>query len=439
MWEALAMADDRKPKEPQGLPEGWKWVRLGEVIEEVKERKGRRNISTVLTVSNTEGLVDQTEFFGRNLSSQDTSNYKVVYKGCFVYNPARINVGSIALNDSYEYAIVSPMYFVFRTKECLLPKYLSYWIQLPNFKYMVINNTAGSVRESLNFSRLITFDFPLPPLPEQRKIAQILETVDNAIEKTEKIIEKYKRIKQGLMQDLLTKGIDENGNIRSEKTHKFKDSPLGRIPEEWEVVRLGEVGEIIDGDWILEKYYTESGVRLIQVGDIGIGKLLNKSNHYISEKSARHLKVKFLKDGQILISRLPDPIGRSCLVPKLPYPAITAVDVSILTVYEDISEKTFIVQILNTDLFFGQCSNLASGTTRSRISRSNLKNILIPLPPLSEQKRIAEILSQIDQAIEKEEKYKEKLERLKKGLMEDLLTGKVRVNRLVEGENHEMA
>ncbi|MCI4459157.1 MAG: restriction endonuclease subunit S, partial [Thermocrinis sp.] len=278
-----------------------------------------------------------------------------------------------------------------------------------------------------------------PPLPEQRKIAQILETVDKAIEKTEKIIEKYKRIKQGLMQDLLTKGIDEKGNIRSEKTHKFKDSPLGRIPEEWEVVRLGEIGEIIDGDWILEKYYTESGVRLIQVGDIGIGKLLNKSNHYISEKSARHLKVKFLKEGQILISRLPDPIGRSCLVPKLPYPAITAVDVSILTVYEDISEKTFIVQILNTDLFFGQCSNLASGTTRSRISRSNLKNLLIPLPPLSEQKRIAEILSQIDQAIEKEEKYKEKLERLKKGLMEDLLTGKVRVNKLVEEENHELA
>jgi type I restriction enzyme S subunit len=241
------------------------------------------------------------------------------------------------------------------------------------------------------------------------------------------------------MQDLLTKGIDEKGNIRSEKTHKFKDSPLGRIPEEWEVVRLGEVGEIIDGDWILEKYYTESGVRLIQVGDIGIGKLLNKSNHYISEKSARHLKVKFLKDGQILISRLPDPIGRSCLVPKLPYPAITAVDVSILTVYEDISEKTFIVQILNTDLFFGQCSNLASGTTRFRISRSNLKNLLIPLPPLSEQKRIAEILSQIDQTIEKEEKYKQKLERLKKGLMEDLLTGKVRVNKLLEGESHGMA
>jgi type I restriction enzyme S subunit len=83
--------------------------------------------------------------------------------------------------------------------------------------------------------------------------------------------------------------------------------------------------------------------------------------------------------------------------------------------------------------------NLGSGTTFQEITKSNLKNILIPLPPLSEQKRIAEILTQIDQAIEKEEKYKQKLERLKKGLMEDLLTGKVRVNKLLEGENHEMA
>jgi type I restriction enzyme S subunit len=215
-------------REFKDLPEGWKWVRLGEVIEDVKDRKGKANIPAVLTVSNTDGLIDQTEFFGRNLSSKDTSNYKVVYKGCFVYNPARINVGSIALNDYYNYAIVSPMYSVFKTKECLIPKYLSYWIQLPTFKYMVINNTAGSVRESLNFSSLITFDFPLPPLPEQQKIAEILETVDNAIEKTDKIIEKYKRIKQGLMQDLLTKGIDENGNIRNEKTHKFKDSHLAK-------------------------------------------------------------------------------------------------------------------------------------------------------------------------------------------------------------------
>jgi len=412
------MADDRKPKEPQDLPEGWKWVRLGEVIEEVKERKGRRNISTVLTVSNTEGLVDQTEFFGRNLSSQDTTNYKVVYKGCFVYNPARINVGSIALNDSYEYAIVSPMYCVFRTKECLLPKYLSYWIQLPNFKHMVINNTAGSVRESLNFSRLITFDFPLPPLPEQRKIAQILETVDNAIEKTEKIIEKYKRIKQGLMQDLLTKGIDEKGNIRSEKTHKFKDSPLGRIPEEWEVMRLGEILIYEQPQKYIvksEEYDEKSGVPVLTAGKTFILGYVDE-NEGICNDLPVILFDDFTTDSRYI--NFPFKVKSSAT--------------KILRARDESIDLFYVYNAL-------KLISLKPGNDHKRFWISEYSKMFIPLPPLSEQKRIAEILSQIDQAIEKEEKYKQKLERLKKGLMEDLLTGKVRVNKLVEGEVNEMA
>jgi len=428
------MADDRRPKEPQGLPEGWKWVKLGEVIEEVKERKGRRNISTVLTVSNTEGLVDQTEFFGRNLSSQDTSNYKVVYKGCFVYNPARINVGSIALNDSYEYAIVSPMYCVFRTKECLLPKYLSYWIQLPNFKYMVINNTAGSVRESLNFSRLINFDFPLPPLPEQRKITQILETVDNAIEKTEKIIEKYKRIKQGLMQDLLTKGIDENGNIRSEKTHKFKDSPLGRIPEEWEVVRLGEVCDINP-----ERIKYEQGriIKYIDIESIKDGNVSDYKIFKIEEAPSRAQRI--VKEHDILISTVrPNLKAFTIIKPEYNY-FICSTGFAVVRSKSSVNPLFLFHLIWFDEIFLKQVLPLVVGSNYPAVNSKELINILIPLPPLSEQKRIAEILSQIDQAIEKEEKYKQKLERLKKGLMEDLLTGKVRVNKLLEGENHEMA
>jgi type I restriction enzyme S subunit len=438
MWEALAMTDDKKPKEPQGLPEGWKWVKLGEVIEEVKERKGRRDISTVLTVSNTEGLVDQTEFFGRNLSSQDTSNYKVVYKGCFVYNPARINVGSISLNDSYEYAIVSPMYSVFRTKECLLPKYLSYWIQLPNFKYMVINNTAGSVRESLNFSRLITFDFPLPPLPEQRKIAQILETVDNAIEKTEKIIEKYKRIKQGLMQDLLTKGIDEKGNIRSEKTHKFKDSPIGRIPEEWEVVRLEEISnKIIDGTHYTPQY-TDDGIPFLRIVDLQSQSINLDSVIRISQQEHKILSKRCLPEyGDILLSKN-GTVGISKVV-NWTWEFSIFVSICLIKPKYERVVNIFLKYFLDSEWIKKQILKRTKQLSVINLHLEEIRDFLIFLPPLSEQKRIAEILSQIDQAIEKEEKYKQKLERLKKGLMEDLLTGKVRVNKLVEGEVNEMA
>jgi type I restriction enzyme S subunit len=213
----VAVPNQRWKDTPIGkISEDWKRVRLGEVIEEVKDRKGRRNVSTVLTVSNVEGLVDQTDFFGRNLSSENTSKYKIVEKWYFVYNPARINVGSIGLNNSYDLAIVSPMYSVFRTKDKLLPKYLYFWTQLPIFRNMVINNTAGSVRESLNFSRLINFDFLLPPLSEQQLIADVLSQIDEVIEKEIQYKEKLERIKKGLMEDLLTGKVRVNNLIKED-------------------------------------------------------------------------------------------------------------------------------------------------------------------------------------------------------------------------------
>jgi type I restriction enzyme S subunit len=403
------MGDEREFK---NLPEGWKWVRLGEVIEEVNDRKGKITISTVLTVSNTEGLIDQTEFFGRNLSSKDTSNYKIVCKWFFVYNPARINVGSIALNKSYDYAIVSPMYSVFKTKENLLPNYFAYWIQLPAFKYMVINNTAGSVRESLNFSRLITFDFPLPPLPEQQKIAEILETVDNAIEKTDKIIEKYKRIKQGLMQDLLTKGIDENGNIRSEKTHKFKDSPLGKIPEEWEVVRLGEVFKLKSGK-TKPIDTSEFGNYPVYGGNGILG--------YTNEKN-------FNKE-TIIIGRVGEYCG-SVYIANEGWVTDNALYVVAKKIDYNNIFLCYLLKYLNLNQFSAE-------TGQPLMTQTIIYSLPIPLPPLPEQQRIAEVLSQIDQTIEKEQQYKEKLQRIKQGLMQDLLTGKVRVNHLVEEKENE--
>ncbi len=145
------------------VPNVWKWVRLGEIIEESSERN-KNNIDLVLTISNIHGFVQQTDFFGRKLSSKETSNYKVVRKFYFAYNPARINVGSIALNKDFNEAIVSPMYVVFITKKDLLPDYFKYHIQREYFKNQVINNTAGSVRESLNFNKTNNICLP-PPSP----------------------------------------------------------------------------------------------------------------------------------------------------------------------------------------------------------------------------------------------------------------------------------
>jgi len=110
-------------------------------------------------------------------------------------------------------------------------------------------NASGSTRYALSISAIESVSIPMPPKPEQTMIAKILSTVDRAIEQTEASIAKQERIRTGLMQDLLTCGVDEHGNIRSEATHAFKDSTLGRIPIEWDVESLGNVIGSIKSGW----------------------------------------------------------------------------------------------------------------------------------------------------------------------------------------------
>ena len=429
------MADDRKPKEPQGLPEGWKWVRLGEVIEEVKERNLSNDQLPLLT-SSRKGIYLQDEYFNRIVASENLSNYKVIRKGQFTYR-SMSDDETFVFNrlENIELGLVSPAYYIFQVIKGCSGSFLKYFINNSvEVKKQIYKYVEGTTRTALRFNQLKNFILPLPPLPEQRKIAQILETVDNAIEKTEKIIEKYKRIKQGLMQDLLTKGIDEKGNIRSEKTHKFKDSPLGRIPEEWEVVRLGEVCDINP-----ERIKYEQGriIKYIDIESIKDGNVSDYKIFKIEEAPSRAQRI--VKEHDILISTVrPNLKAFTIIKPEYNY-FICSTGFAVVRSKSSVNPLFLFHLIWFDEIFLKQVLPLVVGSNYPAVNSKELINILIPLPPLSEQKRIAEILSQIDQAIEKEEKYKQKLERLKKGLMEDLLTGKVRVNKLLEGENHEMA
>jgi len=129
--------------------------------------------------------------------------------------------------------------------EELLSEFLFYGLQ----QWDLLQNVDQAIKgATLNKDKLKKLEFEYPQsLVEQAKIAEVLSTLDRAIEQTEALIAKQHRIKTGLMQDLLTKGIDEHGNIRSETTHAFKDSVLGRFPMEWDIVKLGDVSVISSG------------------------------------------------------------------------------------------------------------------------------------------------------------------------------------------------
>jgi type I restriction enzyme S subunit len=172
------------------------------------------------------------------------------------------------------------------------------------------------------------------------------------------------------------------------------------LPQGWQWVRLRDIGPIRDGDWILNADYAPSGVRLLQVADIGVGDFVDKSSRFITSDRARELNCTFLEPGDILISRLPDPIGRACQLPNLGYSCITAVDVSIWRPKLDVADRQYLTYYLNFSDWFACVNYFVSGATRPRISRSNLETLGIPLPPLSEQKRLATRIRELMQEVE---------------------------------------
>lgn len=417
-----------KDNEVKELPEGWKKVRLGDVIIENKKSPFK------VEDADNNGYYP---FFTSGESVLVHSDYLVNDECLFLSTGGSAYVYYYNGKASYSadtYAI----------KSKINTKYL-YYSLLRKIGHITYRYFIGSGLEHLQKDDLKRrFELLFPENPnEQRKIAEILETTDNAIERTDALIEKYKRIKQGLMQDLLTKGVDENGQIRSEETHRFKDSPLGRIPEEWGVKSLIDAigtdkNNVVAGPFgsnLKVDDYTEEGIPLIRLQNIDENRFIEKDIKYISEKKARELQYHSFKSGDLVLAKLGDPLGKTCVVPEKIKQGIVVADVVRIRINENYTNKLFIMYILNYDICRKQLNMDIIGTTRPRVNLNQVREILIPLPLLPEQYRIASILSQIDEAIEKEERYKEKLERIKRGLMEDLLTGKVRVNHLI-GENN---
>jgi len=163
----------------------------------------------------------------------------------------------------------------------------------------------------------------------------------------------------------------------------------------WPTKKLGEIADCADGDWILSKdLKTGREVRLIQLGDIGEGIFLDKTDKWISKKRCEELNCTILKSGDILLARLGDPLAKACVFPGFDYPCITAVDVTIIRVGPKV-EFRFLLRYLNSQSFKKQVNEVASGATRKRISRKNLENLEIPLPPLEEQKKIVEKIEKL--------------------------------------------
>jgi type I restriction enzyme S subunit len=258
---------------------------------------------------------------------------------------------------------------------------------------------------------------PLPPLPEQKKIAEILTTVDDKIEVIEERIRQTQELKKGLMQRLLTKGIGHN---------KFKDSPLGEIPESWEVMRLEDVAKCFVGIASSATHaYDSEGVLLLRNQNIKEGYLDMKDVLYVKPEYEIQHKTKRLKVGDILTMRTGYP-GVSAVVPQ-ELENCQSFTTLITRITSKNLSSSFLCYYINSEIGKSFFLGKQAGGAQKNVGTTSLKTMEVPIPSDQEQLNITNILTSVDDKIEVLQEKKSTYQNLKKGLMQQLLTGKKRV------------
>ena len=176
---------------------------IGDVIEQISKRNKNNAIQNVLSVSNRQGFIKQSDQFeNRNVASEDTSNYKIVEQNDFAFNPARINVGSIARLTTFEKGIVSPMYVCFRTQENVAPEYIDYFFESKHFYCEIQKRLEGSVRQCLSFEGLCNIPLSLPSFEIQQRIGKRIFTLRQKIKMETDLLELLNKQKQYLLRQM---------------------------------------------------------------------------------------------------------------------------------------------------------------------------------------------------------------------------------------------
>ena len=287
---------------------------------------------------------------------------------------------------------------------------------------------------SLGQGEIKVLPVTLPPLYEQHCIAEILDTLDEAIQKTEQLIAKLKQIKQGLLHDLLTRGIDENGQLRDPIAHpeQFKDSVLGRIPLEWDVPRIRDIAVYV-GSGVTPRggseVYRSEGVLFLRSQNIHFDGLHLDDVAYIDSRTHEQMSRSEVFPHDVLINITGASIGRCCAVPEGIGPTNVNQHVCAIRTAEPRKEDAkYFASVLTSYIGQSQIDRLNAGGNREGLNYEQLRSFSVPWPRQDERKRIAEVISAHDKRLSDEEEYLQKLGLEKKGLMHDLLTGKVRVN-----------
>jgi type I restriction enzyme S subunit len=303
-------------------------------------------------------------------------------------------------------------------QKAIYPELCYQYLKGDEFQRQLSLRSNSTAQAGVYLGELAKISIPVPPLPEQRKIASILLSVDEVIENTQKQIDKLQDLKKATMNELLTKGIGHT---------EFKDSELGRIPKSWEVVSLGQLAEVIDPQ---PDHRTppsvDFGVPYVGMADVGLeGKIDFENARSVSATVLEEQIDRFdINSGAFLIGKI-GTIGNASVLPEKRFYCLSAN--IILVSSKDISVQRFIYQVFKGAIIEKQIQDQTNTTSQPALGIKKVRDFLIPMPAQDERALIVSILSAIDEGIAVSKQKLSQTQSLKKSLMQDLLTGKVRV------------
>ncbi|MDC3114127.1 restriction endonuclease subunit S [Alphaproteobacteria bacterium] len=305
------------------------------------------------------------------------------------------------------------------------PHFVAYFLDSIEGKLQSRRYIKGSAQEGLNLDDVQKFFIPIPPLPEQKKITTILKSVDGVIENTHKQIDKLQDLKKATMNELLTKGIGHT---------EFKNSELGRIPKSWDVVSILDANiAIIDGDrgkeYPKEKDFKKSGYCLfLSAKNVTKNGFSFKETAFISKHKEEKLKKGRLSRKDLIITTRGTVGNIAQYGVEIPYEVVRINSgMAIIRNKDERLNSDFLYHILFSEIIIQQIKNLTFGSAQPQLTIGTLNELKLPIPQLSEQLKIVKIVNSIVSNIHHKKQKLAQTQSLKKSLMQDLLTGKVRV------------
>lgn len=315
--------------------------------------------------------------------------------------------------------------------------YLFHWAAHPRFTEELTRRSNATAQAGLYLKELAQVAVPICPGDSQEMIAAVLGTVDAAIRQTAAIIDKLKQVKQGLLHDLLTRGIDENGNLRPpqlEAPQVYKQSPLGWIPEAWDVSQIGTVVQsVTSGSRGWAAYYAASGALFVRSQNVRMGYLDFTDRQYVSPPMGSEGVRTRLAPNDLLITITGNSVGNVSAVPRSwSETAFVSQHVGLVRFHDPKLAIFAMHYLVKGSPGNRQLMDAQYGQSKPGLNLENLRALWVPVPSTDEQSQIVERIENAHGRIGVENQFATGLRALKSGLMDDLLTGRVRVTSLLK-------